>query len=316
MNESDNFWSWYNNITEQPIDTIVLGAKKDRNPITPDLVWDYYEGVGRIFEIVNVSKPDIVFFPLRGASPLKWCLDEMGDIRMSKTPLFIELRLGHTNVVESSQEFGTKNSKRAIIQWDLDNSPLKPDVEQKVMLIDEVQSGSTLTAATMALLEELVERGITDTIEIVAAEDSRVDRQPARSYIELKNNSCVNLTSVALPLFHIDREELLDFQLATTPGHGQSTSREHMLVRSHIMRNTEAERMYRILCQAYLHPYTLHNSLENGAVGEYPNKIDIWLREILTNPQVGERRAERNDILSWLSEFARICISKCSTVNY
>jgi len=316
MSTRSEFWSWYSSFSERPIDTLVIGANKERHPITPGLVIDFFDGCDEIYDIIANLEPDVVFYPLRGAAPFKWVINEMHNINGITPPKTIDLRLGHTNSVDEAVEYGTKGRKEKIVDDDLNNnSHLLTGTYISALIIDEVQSGSTLSRSASLLLEGLRKRGIACHLNIVGAKDSRVFRKSTKAYKELRSNRMMTFFEVKLPVFHIDREELLDFQLLTSPIE-QSVGIDKRIEMCHVLRNTESEKMFRNLALCRKYPQILLALLDPNRINlsgleidaSLTQRIEEWINEMKSFEMQGKRNVQFDQIRNWLIEFAEISL--------
>ena len=78
MSEQPKYWPYYDQLRVLPIDLIVNSAlHSERNALTPEVLADFVSGCRTIYAAVQQHQPDIIFFPLRGASPLAWALEAL-----------------------------------------------------------------------------------------------------------------------------------------------------------------------------------------------------------------------------------------------
>lgn len=312
-----NFWDKYAYFYERPIDTLVVREETARHPLTPALMVDFYDGCRKINSLVKNIRPDVIFLPLRGAAPIGWVLDEFEELRGKPVRLKYPIRLGHTTNVETGEEYGTKGYKKRIVRMDLERllysfPELTDGRDVSAMLIDEVQSGSTIAEAAEILREQLIDYTLTDHLSVIGAVDSRVQRDKTHDYRQMQNNSTqgIVLKEVRLPLFSIDRTEFLDSLLSPTT-HPSGIHR----IGAHVMHNIPSKQLLQILARTYLQPEHMLEALNK--VFTQRKKCDDntrfflqWLRDVFHDNEIYRRRASNKDIFAWLNEFATLCLEK------
>lgn len=145
--------------------------------ITPSSAIDLVAGCALVAGIIEKEQPDIVFFPLRGAGPIEWATQEILELDKAPVPEFVDLPLGTHHDLQtrrSSNRTGlTGQEKISIVNTAIGRlaraGTLVPN-SSRLMLVDEVQKGRTITQAAEALRRATMNLGDNQTIDVVAVQ--------------------------------------------------------------------------------------------------------------------------------------------------
>lgn len=322
-----NYWEYYNALKIRPIDVVVNGANREKNALTPDVLADFVFGCRTIYAAVDQYNPDMVFLPQRGASPIGWALEVFEDRNGGRYPKTF-LRIGtHINVEENKLVGYPWFTKQQIVEADVQNlierrheqnffegKPYDPQVIKRPLLIDEVQSGSTISEANGYLKEALAKNGQKSDVAVICAQDSRVNRQKTQDYIDLVTDPANQRTTtvVNVPLFYVDRPELLDYLLQ--PSVEDTNVHPNAPMLQQIKHNVEAKHLVKNLVKAILEPNILIAALyevrypQNGTNISNSEVIAMtnWIQSLLIRPEQYQLQADNEAILNWLEELTSL----------
>lgn len=332
---------------ERPFDAFIRNAK-------PEQVLGFLEGCEELAELITREEPDVVFVPLRGAVPMTLTASLImqsagaGEEGGSKMPLFVELPVGDRQTIVERPT--SHNGERyQIVGKGVGGSLVKGKViesvvdglrdsgayipgETELMLVDEVQTGSTFTTATTALLESMAKNGDTKKLNVVAMQDNRpVDvnkngtQQPKALTNGYKNivasgsalekeqdvdqregfKAKVDSTVIELPLFTVDFHALLD----TVFLFGDSAESHESYEK---IQNEGAARIFKVLVDIYKNPEKAVQELEELRRGELASDLGrtVVQQEILESmtdpvPVKGVAPYNTESATGWWLGFAR-----------
>lgn len=287
--------------------------------VPPGHALDFVQGCKVFAEIIAKESPDIVFFPQRGAGPIEWTTKAFINEEKTHTPRMVDLPLGtHIAIndeTDTRHESGISGqSKIALIEemfTRLEDEGAYVPGESRLMLIDEVQKGGTITQAAHAIAQAMRRRGDEEPLRVIAVQDSRAnligdDRK--QSYRRLAANEREGFITNVVPttLFMVDRHYFLDAIWNTLPGdHGQ-------LDGFIINENREARRMFRTLVDVFRNPEQALEELE--ALSRHDLAPDLGrtvlqneLMETITDPRNlrENRSANFQQLVTWWRSYAR-----------
>jgi hypothetical protein len=296
---------WVNPSQIRPIDRIINSAIQERNPNTPQAVSDFVFGCETIFHMVQQIEPDLIILPLRGAAPMGWALEEFEQLEGCTYPK-VYPRIGdHINVLSGKQRGYPRSVKQEIVKVDLPQATIGV---QKPLLIDEVQAGSTITEIAHFLSPALKDVFDCDTLYVIGAQDSRVmQRKKTEGYQRLVANVDAQFvtSTVDLPLFYVDRNELLDYLLefeGVSPA-GVPTIQ--------VMHNIEAKALFKNITYGVLHPELLLNAVKCVREGEVQqDRLSQWIGGLVVPKDEYYLKAENGKILDWLQELGRLNLQR------
>jgi hypothetical protein len=296
---------WVNPSRIRPIDRIINSAIQERNPNTPQAVSDFVFGCETIFHIVQQIEPDLIILPLRGAAPMGWALEEFEQLE-GRAYLKVYPRIGdHINVLSGKQRGYPRSVKQEIAKVDL---PQVTIGVQKPLLIDEVQAGSTITEIAHFLSPALKDVFGCDILYVIGAQDSRVmQRRKTDGYQRLVANVDAQFvtSTVDLPLFYIDRNELLDYILEFE---GVSTANIPMI---QVVHNIEAEDLFKNITYGVINPELLLNAVKCIRQGNVPqDRLSQWISGLVAPRDEYYLKAENDRILNWLQELGRLNLQR------
>lgn len=302
------YWSNLDNPRPRPIDTVV-------DKVPPQQMAHFMIGAQALSLLVERDQPDAIFVPQRGAGPIVWAVDgflRAKDIEYPK----IYLPIGtNTDPVTARQEGYNSTTKKRMISTEIERfRELSGHDIKSATLIDEVQSGATISTAARYVAEALPD----SKFHVIAVQDNRTNvlhRVKTYAYSTLASNERVGIQTsvVPLPLFTVDRSGLMDTILR--PSDAPESQQPEMLM---IMHNTDAEAMMKILALASLRPDLLLKCIEEiksnrtGNISDLPEKdqeiyrkLNSWVESLTNNDKgVPKFEARKKSILFWLNSFA------------
>lgn len=280
-------------------------------------VLDFIAGCETVASLIEGSRADIVLFPLRGAGPIRWCVEDFIDDRPSgKKPIFVDLPIGtHITINEREpHDAGIRPSeKRAVIKDVLDdlerNGKYIPG-ESRLMMVDEVQKGGTISRAALEVSRAMRERGDETRLSITAVQDIRrgfVGMEKTDNFRKMvaNENPRFRTSLVPLALFTVDRASMLD-QIWKLPS-GRVTAADDLEVQP----NEPARRMFKALIAVYKNPKAALQELEALRRSEIAQNLGqtIVQQEVLeaiTDPRLTRDRASETHVVNWWYNFAKI----------
>lgn len=310
--ELQSFWEYYNQ-SKSPIEAIL--ARKT----PPREVASFVAGTEAIFGVVEQVNPGVIFLPERGASPIGWALEEWETSKgLSYTK--VSLPIGSWTNVEDGKLHGISDEqKRDVIFDELKRLHDKgatsedPIGVENPLLIDEVQSGSTIATAARLLRAGLREIYDCDRLYVIAAQDSRepaLHRDKVVFYQKLVANmkEGYQVAVIPVPLFFMDRETLLNRLILPTDA--PNVTKQHRL--QHIMHNVEAQELIRHLVIGFRRPEALLSTVETIRSGHSDLELppDQGLHKWITEMISAEGRYRPEHVFSWLERFARVVIGQ------
>lgn len=261
---------------ERPFDSILLKTHEE--------VIGFLDGCGVLADLISEQEPDIVFVPLRGATPFvqtaKFIIEARSGSEDVRLPEFIDLPLGERQTIEERDEpfngesfkirtFGpSKKVKDSVITNTIDNLQREGTYipgRTRLMLVDEVQSGSTIETAARSITAALAIRGDLRQLSVVAMQDSRETKEEKTGsersktltgkYIAMTSESTQNqddtvkidATVIKLPAFTIDVHSFLDDILWLQDTEGNPESYEKI-------ENKPASKLLKVLVNIYDNP--------------------------------------------------------------
>lgn len=178
-------------------------------------------------EEINKEQPDILFIPLRGASPIRW-LTERFVQEKGEMPHVVELPIGTYSYLkepgnpDSMGVSGMKFSDKARITAEaldgLKDKGLFVPGSTKLMLADEVQYGSTIVDAARGIIQATKMHGDTSQLGVFSVKDGRVATRRIDKYRNLVRDLGIkDLGTTVDSLFVVDSVALLDGLFNTNP---------------------------------------------------------------------------------------------------
>lgn len=285
--------------------------------------YDFVNSCSLFADIIDTRYPDIVFIPQRGAGPIQWVTEEFISQAGQRMPLFVDLPIGTHTITEGDSRRSSGISglqKRQLVQEAVDSLAAQgkyvPGVS-RLMLIDEVQKGGTITQAAQALsdaMERVREREHIsdrnkerDNLYVVAAQDNRGNIQDERkeSYKKLVMGR-PGFTTIPVPttMFTVDRAEFLNEILKVTEG--DIASLDDLTVKQ----NETARHLFKTLAHVFLAPKQALEELEDLrthiiAQDLGSTVLQAEMLEALTNPYPVKRGkgATEEHTFSWWYNF-------------
>lgn len=286
--------------------------------VPPGHALDFVQGCKVFAEIIAKETPDIVLFPQRGAGPIEWTTAAFLDADHTHIPTMVDLPLGtHVMINEGTgkREGGMSGrSKISLIEevfTRMQEDGVYVPGESRVMLIDEVQKGGTITQAAHAVRNAMMARGDAESLRVIAVQDSRAnligdDRKS--SYRKLASNEQAGVITNVVPtaLFMVDRHYFLDAIWNTLPHeHGQLDGYV-------IMPNNEARSMFQTLVDVYRDPEQALKEIDaierqDIAPDLGSTVLQTELLETITDPRSlrPKRSANTSHLLTWWRSYAR-----------
>lgn len=305
-NKQDEFWDSFERHYDDHLKIFTLNYK---------YVYQLILTVKAILTLIEAHKPDVVFFPLRGAAPFAWILEQLNSIsgKGFTLPHFSYLPIGsHINPNENRPHGLSRKQKLEAISLEIERIRKHfPQIElNTIMLIDEAQSGSTSSEA-LGILKEL----LTDVEKFVylVLKDSRRDTQsrlPVQPYLNYVSGQIDKVTgiSISAPLVTVDRPAFLDIILKP-----QDNNLQDFYTMFHTLHNTGAKKVFQMITLWILYPRVVQKLLFNSSVDELAEddqeafrKLSSWLEEIreLVNQSEQDdeqkKRTKLENIMNWL----------------
>ncbi len=189
----------------------------------PQQARDFVYGCNEIKGKFQTINPDIAFFPERGAMPIAWSLEELWfDPSTKSRQMYRQVFLPIGTKVEPSRNVwsGISNSQKHDIITrtvsDLHNQGIEV---RNPVLVDEVQSGGTLSTVATDLHSVLKDTYGINQLHVIAAKDNRsgqIRAKKLRQMIAQRFDELPTSTTL-LPLFFIDKVNLLDIIVEDDP---------------------------------------------------------------------------------------------------
>lgn len=293
MQES-TFWGNYSSNFARPVDHAV-------RKISPVEVVGFVRGARSVFNIVEGLNPDVIFLPERGANPVDWALQRFSELYRGSDRMKVYLPIGTCVDPQTGQEWGPeKLLKRQVVKRLVEDLRERVGWLNRPLLIDEVQSGATLTNVAHSLVEVLTGKdpsesgeSITDRLFVIAIQDSRngwLTHKKAKGYRSISHNEKANIQAFIeeLPLFTVDRQIFLNHLLSpmgVTPDH---------LRLPMVMQNIAAQKLIKSLVTVVTHPDTLETNLDQYLVRDEYSGRDL------------QERVDDASIADWYKEIAKI----------
>lgn len=309
--EQQSYWSTFDNPRPRPIDIVA-------DSVSPQQMSEFLNGCQAISILIDRAQPDVIFVPERGASPIMWPIDELLQTRGKDYPK-IFLPIGtNTDPLSGKLEGFKSTEKKEIINLAIDRFKSSSGIEDihSAVLIDEVQSGSTISTASKYIAQALPK----SKFYVIAVQDDRKNilhraKTPAFTMLATNERFGIQTSVVPVPLFNVDRVGLLD--TIFRPSDAPESNQPEMLM---VMHNTESEKMMRILALAIQYPHLLQGAISRIQSGEkdfgkpqteqeeeIEQKIYDWINNLFQNngdPTTIKRRQKR--ILFWLNRLASL----------
>ena len=279
---------------------------------------DFVAGCEMIAQAITKERAGVVFFPQRGAGPMEWTIEALAKTAPvpQETPLFVDLPIG-THITINDEHPGqagiTPSEKAAVVQdtfQELVDSGCYIPGETRLMLVDEVQKGGTISRAALEISKAMRAYGDDAKLSVVAVQDNRNDlvgmEKTEGFRIMASNASKYCRTSVVnMALFMVDRTVLLD-QIWKLSG-GKVSSQDDFEMQP----NDDARRMFRTLVEVYRRPKEALEELEGVRrevlaedIGD--TVLQSALVEAMTDPRHVRERVSNLHLVEWWRNFARL----------
>lgn len=308
------FWNSYYNERPRPIDVLV------GKEIRPSDVVEFVQICRGIFNTVRAINPDVIFIPERGAGPISWALEtyeDMEDTHFFKAYLPIGTKI---NLDEGDITGSTKPEKYELISAWVDRTmEAKPGIT-KPLILDEVQSGSTLRTASQILMRVLREKLGLELLSVVGVEDALVDRPRAHGYGSIIEGKRIDMAGFhyKAPLFHVDRQPLLNHivRYQDTTGDEISEATDRLPGQLDVVFNVEAINLYRNLVYAVNYPALFKVALdriqkgEDRPVGDVGEQLYTWTKEIVDSTDEEKNRVSKEQILVWFTLLSDLALRR------
>ncbi|HEY5441986.1 MAG TPA: hypothetical protein VIJ68_00435 [Candidatus Saccharimonadales bacterium] len=291
--------------------------------ITPKEAADMVAGCNLVADVIEKEAPDIVFFPLRGAGPIEWVAAEALRQRSTVEPVFVDLPIGTSINARTRRLSGlTGRQKLNLVDQRVEElvaAGVYVPGKSKLMIVDEVQKGRTLTQASEAIRRSMIDRGDDGILRVVAVQDSRGEQigaqtQRTHGYRKLVTNEREGFKSYILPtaLFTVDRERYLD---AIVSGVSEAETGEMHSDDFYIAKNVEAREIFQALVRSYYSPEAAQDEVD--MIKREDLKEDIGLTALqfavadaLTDPREVRKPTDSERIIEWWEQFIRISSRK------
>ena len=274
--------------------------------VPPHEIYAFVKGCSAIYEFMQEIHTDVVFYPLRGAMPIAWTIRSLAQNTAGHEMNEIHLPLGtHLKIPEGGFSGLKGNQKRTAIRLAVQRLRESNQTPQNPTLIDEAQSGSTISQAAIHLRQALDDFFPGSPLHVIVAQDDRkhiINRRKRTSYRILVSNEhpSIHAAVIPLPLFIVDRESLLDTLLLPT-----DAPKEQQATLIHIMHNTVARESFDIIATLVTNPRLTQMLVDLFTTEKSPvwtpelTKIYSWFIENLTHPRNGKPPSV-DRIVAWL----------------
>lgn len=278
---------------------------------------DFVGGCAVFAETIAKEHPDIIFFPQRGAGPIEWTTEVLIENAGNRMPAFVDLPIGtHTTINADRPELSgiSGSQKRALIEQTIDSliedGRYVPG-KSRLMLIDEVQKGGTISQAAQAIRDAMTKHGDEGVLSVIAAQDSRHkligdDRTEAFKKLAGNERKGFKTTTVPTAMFMVDRPQFLDEIWKTNDA--KAGSLDDFVINN----NDAARRIFRTLAMVYLDPgkaldelEELHRHITAEDLGSTVLQAEVL--EAMTDPVPvkGNKHATEKHLFNWWNNFAR-----------
>lgn len=304
-NKQDEFWDSFERHYDDHLKIFTLNYK---------YVYQLIFTVKAILNLIETHKPDVIFFPLRGAAPFAWILEQLNYISGdgSTLPHFSYLPIGsHINPNENRPHGLSRIQKLEAISLEIERiKKYSPQIElNTIMLIDEAQSGSTSSEA-LGILKELLTN--VEKFVYLVLKDARRDaksRLPVQPYLDYVSGQIDKVIgfSISAPLVTVDRPAFLDAILKP-----QDNNSPDFFKMFHTLHNTGAKKVFQMITLWVLYPRAAQKLLLNNSLDELAEddqeafgKLSSWLEEIRELVKQSEqdeqrKRTKLENIMNWL----------------
>jgi len=280
--------------------------------IKPDHVYGFVKGCEAILSILEEFHTDTVIYPERGAIPISWVVSELSNT----TPFeFDEIHLPigtHQNINKPKYSGLNGNQKKIIIDKAIEQIISRFGLNIKLAIVDEVQSGSTLSQASHHILNSLRSFNSSINMLVIAAQDNRegvIHRNKTQGFriISANERSGITAAVIPMPLFTVDRDALLNDILF--PSDAPEKVRLHAMKICH---NTDSEYLFRLMTDFIQHPekiLMLIHLLEDNFThmpcdGNLKNQC-LFLFDLLTRSDKDTRSLTLTQTIQWFKNLYR-----------
>lgn len=294
----------------RPVDVLTTGA-------THLEALDFVAGCEVVRWTIQKERADIVFFPQRGAGPIEWTVKALMEHEpIADTPLFVDLPIGTNTPVNTGEERPrtgglTRGEKSNVVEdtiSELEETGFYIPGRSKLMLVDEVQKGGTISAAAMSINKAMRARGDMRRLNVVAVQDIRNDEslQKTESYRRLvsNENNRFRATVVPLALFTVDRVDLLDeiWRLST----GRVESQDDF----EIQPNFASRALFETLVRVYQNPDRAMSEVdqmrhEHLAENITRTILQKYLADYVTDPSKTKDRPSDKHVFEWWANYVK-----------
>ncbi len=263
--------------------------------VRPFQVVEFLDGASAIRNVLTARShtTSTLITPLRGALPLLWATEGFEGIEPPLPVHVHEIALGlfkYTSHTGETRTTSPSYEQKAGLLEDL-FSGLSNEQVKRLLLLDEVQKGGTISTAAHIIQKILQKNYPSHRLGIIAAQDSRlpVMRQPkTQTYELIASNSLDDIRTnvIPMPLIATDRDALLD-------GVFLSGSRHDSHLASHrftVVRNKRAEILFRMLGSIARDPNVRHDDsfiskfidTQGGLSESVAARTEFWLPKLLS----------------------------------
>lgn len=283
------------------------------NTVSPEAAFDFVEGCAAAEVIIARERPDIVVIPERGAGPIAWTIQNLALERREHQPHYAFISLGTNTNADRKDRGLTGQEKITLVNDEFDHlqeQGVYDPQSSKVLLIDEVQKGGTISQVTTAVHDRLKADGSESTLSVIAMDDIRTKRsiqEKNHGYRQMIANEKTGIRAAVIPvnLFTVDRPKYLN-TLFMPP----ADTRSPRLIR--VIQNAPSQELFRNLAHATQDAAGCMASLERIEQGMIPDDSDvfgIWLVDALTLPRDANFDNRQKHYLGWVRNYLQFCKS-------
>jgi hypothetical protein len=295
---------------------------------SPNKVHDFCSSVAPIFARLKYTYlPALVVYPLRGAMPIASVMQAYMEVdpeaQKLHFPIYSPIGL-HCLDSNGQSIYPTIQEKEQILARDLQEAlqyleaqnrtmPLKRHKPDNIVLIDEVQTGQSVTE-TMAMLQRIAPENY--DLNLLAFENLTNRKKGLSKYpgynTLTENVGGVRVDRITGKFFSIDNPHVLDMLIWP---HDAPIEKRPFLTK--ILHNQVARDMFLNLARGVLHPQIFNLALyypEADLSSEVPEQylsiaqdIQRWIKNSISSV---DRPAMQEQIASWISRFASLSVKR------
>jgi len=268
----------------------------------------FINGCMQVAKLIEVVGPDTVVFPARSAIPIRWVIEAHALYNSTHLPKCVDLHIGNRTKVDTGKQILQFSPE----EMEIVMSEVLSDESGKVLLVDEVLTGSRVALIYKSLLNVIGERAV----GIIGVEEDRIDRAKQRKYAYEQLLMGSEAMRVFCPLVFTDCDHLLDTLLVDSDGPVDSWITPMM------HRNTESERFIQYLYHAHQNPDGIFSGIKeykNAGMNSLRDIYDANIQDVSASTAYvikDEKVKTRDRVITWLREFAEWSVVNTHEYGY